>query len=36
MPWGVHGSIEEIIGNTNFWAILIPTIIACLAVGHII
>ncbi len=36
MPWGVHGSIEEIIGNKNFWAILIPTIIACLAVGHII
>lgn len=35
-PWGRHGSIEEIVSNKNFWAILIPTIIACLAVGHII
>jgi hypothetical protein len=36
MPWGSHGSIEEIVSSKNFWAIMIPTIIACLAVGHII
>lgn len=36
MPWGAHGSIEEIVSSKNFWAIMIPTIIACLAVGHII
>lgn len=36
MPWGSHGSIEEIVGSKNFWAILIPCIIAALAVGHII
>lgn len=36
MPWGSHGSIEELIGTKNFWAILIPSVIAALAVGHII
>lgn len=36
MPWGSHGSVEELITNKNFWSIMIPTIIACLAVGHIL